>query len=270
MYISDNTVSEGKNIYHSLLFIPNCLPDTVDILTRISYNEYAYFIGSTFALDMISKIFLPNLMWEILKIVFSLLIRVQLQSFPVFWLHGIPCMTACLCHYWSTLQSSLFSPPLEGDLWKFTSGLTCLSLLLDWSLGSPDKRWGGSGRRERSLLRIPYLVSCDIDPVPHVPKVACSTWLCFLLCFGTHCSLVPWDLGWLYCCWKFVHCPLSLGMNPSVKKPSWTVLECCMCFLLGPYLVRMIWFVIAIDCALWQVTTLCCKPESLGSGRPRV
>lgn len=116
-----------------------------DILTWISYNEYAYFIGSTFALDMISKIFLPNLMWEMLKIVFFLLTRVQLQSFPVSWLHGIPCMTACLCHYWSTL-SLLFSPPLEGVLWKFTNGLPSLSLLSDWSLGSPNKRWVGQER----------------------------------------------------------------------------------------------------------------------------
>lgn len=55
----------------------------MNILTRISCNKYACPIKSTFILDMILKILLPDLMWKILKIVFFLLIPVWLQSFPM-------------------------------------------------------------------------------------------------------------------------------------------------------------------------------------------
>ena len=206
---------------------------------------------------MISKIFLPNLMWEMLKIVFFLLTRVQLQSFPVSWLHGIPCMTACLCHYWSTL--SLFS---SLHPWKVSSE----SLPMDYlpCLFCRTGHWeaptrGGWVRKEREVLP-PYSV---LGQLWHRSCPPCAQGGKFYVTmfpsvFWDSLLLGPLGSGWLHCCWKFLPCPLRFGMNPSVKKPSWTVLECCMCFLLEPYLIRMIWFVIAIDCVLWQV---CCRPK---------
>lgn len=90
--------------------------------------------------------------------------------------------------------SSLLSTPGRCPL-KVYQWTTSLVSSVGLVTGKPQQEVGGSGKRERSSLHTLYLVSCDIDPVPHVPKVASSTWLCFLLCFGTHCSLVPWDLG---------------------------------------------------------------------------
>lgn len=99
-------------------------------------------------------------------------------------------MTACLCHHGSTLESSLSSPPLEGDLWKFTSRLASLSLLLDWSLGSPDKRWGGSGRRERSSLRTRSAMTQILSPMCPGWRVPCD---CVSFCVLG--PTAPWSLG---------------------------------------------------------------------------
>ena len=180
--------------------------------------------------------------------------------------HAWLCVSALLVH--PSVFSLLSTPgrwPLKVYQWT-SLPVSSVGLVT----GKPRQEVGWV-RKEREILA-PYSVlgqlwhrsspPCAQGGVFHVTVFPSVFWDSLLL--------GPLGSGWLYCCWKFVHCPLSFGMNPSVKKPSWTVLECCMCFLLGPYLVRMIWFVIAIDCVLWQVITLCCKPESLGSGRPRV
>lgn len=168
------------------------------------------------------------------------------------WLHvsvttGPPCLFSSL-HPWKVTSESL---PMG-----YLPCLFCRTC--HWE--APTR--GGWVRKEREVLP-PYSV---LGQLWHRSCPPCAQGGMFYVTvfpsvFWDSLLLGPLGSGWLHCCWEFLPCPLRFGMNPSVKKPSWTVLECCMCFLLEPYLIRMIWLVIAIDCALWQVITLCRKPK---------
>ena len=171
----------------------------MNILTRISCNKYACSVKSTFTLDMILKILLPNLMWKILKIVFFLLIPVWLQSFPVsvaLWYPMPDCVSLCLLVH--PPISSLLSTPGRWPVESLPAGSPPCPFCWVWPVVSaePQQETGWVGEESKVRVFVFPTPSLSVwSAVTQIQSLVCPRWR-VLHCVSFHvlgptCSLVP-------------------------------------------------------------------------------
>lgn len=170
-----------------------------NILTRISCNKYACSIKSTFILDMILKILLPNLMWKVLKIVFFLLIPVCLQSFPMSMALWCPMPDGVsLCPPVHPPIFSLLSTPGTWPVESLPTGSPpCLFCWVRPVVSAEPQRetgWVGEESKVRAFV-VPTPSLSIWSAVTEIPSLVCPRWsvlhcVSFHVLGPTH-SLVP-------------------------------------------------------------------------------